>query len=215
MHVEGDLYVGPDGLTHPRHLLLANLDRLHGVENSGLPHLQRPSRLRLSPADELPAPLDVLDAVLDQLVGRVALAVRIADDLVSDGASEQLVDGYAERLALDVPQCYVDGADGAGVDALGGEEVATEHVLPQALRAEWVLADDKIGQVLDGLADGLSRSRHTRLAETVDARVGVDSDEEPAEGAGVEGDRGNLGDFHGRLQKERSATTYLPHRGES
>ena len=200
VHVEGYMDVGADGLAYPGNLLLAQEDGLHGVEDARLPRLQHPARLRLSPADELPALLDVFDAPLDQLVGGVALAVGIADDLVTDGAAQQLVDGQAERLALDVPQCYVDAADRAGVDALRGEEVATEHVLPEPLRAERVLSDDQLRQVLDSLGDGLPRQRHAHLAEAVDARVRIDSDEEPAEESRLDGDGGDFGDFHGRLR---------------
>jgi hypothetical protein len=118
--------------------------------------------------------LGVLDERLD---AAAALDVRVADDLVAGEAAEQLVDRDVERLALDVPEGDVDGGDGRGGDVAGREEAASEHLLPEALDLERVLADEERLEVLDGAGDGKLAAGEAAFADAPDALVGVHDDE--------------------------------------
>ena len=84
------------------------------------------------PSDELPTFVHSLNGVVDESLDGVALGVRVADDFVAGGTAEEFVYGSAYGLSFDVPEGDIDGADGAAVCALGGEEVASEHELPEA-----------------------------------------------------------------------------------
>ena len=132
----------------------------------------------LSGADELPALVDVFHAVVDDFLSGLAADMRVTDDFFARRASEDLVERHADGFCFDVPEGDVDAADGAGVDALGGEEQPAEHLLPEAFGFPWIGADDDFREVVDGECDGSSESGYTDLAEAVDSGVGVDSDDE-------------------------------------
>ena len=139
---------------------------------------KRPGRFGLSPADEFPAFFDAVEAVLDECFGGCTLGVGVADDFVADGSAEEFVDGHVDGFAFDVPKGDVDGADGASVDAVCGEEVSSEHELPEAFGFPWVGTDDDLCEVVDGFHDCASHAGDSNFAEAVDSGIGFDTYEE-------------------------------------
>ena len=148
----------------------------------------------------------------------VEAAAGVSLDPVAAGA-EQLVDRQLRDLAGDVPQRDVDAADRLHHDAapavLPG---AREHLLPQPLDQQRVLADQ---QRLQGfLDDGRGRAAaETGLADADGAVIGFDLDEQRAAlrlhpgGARVrrinaagQRDRADIGDFHGRRSSAGAGT---------
>ena len=198
--IEEQLDIRPDGVPHGGHLRLAQPDSLDRLQRA------RPSEragaggasLREAPARELPALLLGGQAALDEREGISALVVRVADDLVPHRPAQELVDRHAEGLALDVPERDVDGADRRAVGRVGGEEGAPEHVLPQALSRERVLADDDLGEVLQGGVDGRAPEGHADLAEAVYPLVGLHLDDVIAAAVLAQKRKAlDGGDFHG------------------
>ena len=150
------------------------------------------------------------DAV-DALALLVEPAAGIGLDPVAAGP-EQLIDRHFRDLAGDVPQRDVDAADRVHDDAappvLPG---AHEHLLPQPLDHQRVLADEQRLQILLDTGRGGAAAR-PRLADADRAVIGLDLDQQrPASrlhprGAGVrrlafigERDRADVLDLHGDL----------------
>ena len=108
--------------------------------------------------------------------------------VVAHRAAEQLVHGQLERLALDVPERQVHRADGVRLLAPRRIEPGDEHLLPDRLDAERILADERAGALLErvfrsALADagdpdvGLDGADHVALIEElIEIRRFVDSD---------------------------------------
>ena len=99
------------------------------------------------------------------LVGRVRHQHRrVRADAVPHGRAEQLVDGLAERLALDVPERDVETADRVDRDPAATEvDEAAVHLVPQALDIGRILADQRVAQAR---RDGVRAGRlHERLDE--------------------------------------------------
>ena len=128
--------------------------------------------------------------------GGVAAIVRVADDLVAHLAAQQLVDRHAQRLALDVVERDVDGGHRRREDALRGEEAAPEEHLPDVLDAERVLPDEDVLEVLDRADHGQLAPGDARLADAVDAFVGIDDDEQEVAVSGPHGITFDVGDLH-------------------
>ena len=92
---------------------------------------------------------------------------RVQLDVLARLAAEQLIERHVERLALDVPQRQVDGAERVQPLLAGRVEPVHEGGLPDHLGVERVLADDASGDVAD-------RVRRPALPDPGDAGVGVD-----------------------------------------
>ena len=133
--------------------------------------------LRLAPAHEFPAVFHSRDTPLDEFFCRRSLRVRVADYFVSDRAAHQPVNGHANGFALDVPEGDVYATDGTGVDLVGGEETASEHLLPEPLGRPRVLSDDYLREVFDGFLDCGSPEADAHFADAGDAGVCLDDDE--------------------------------------
>ncbi len=104
--------------------------------------------------------------------------MRIADNLVAHLVAEQVVNGHAERLALDVPQGDVDGGDGRGEDALCREEAAAEEHLPDVFAVHGVLADEQRLEVLDRADHRQFAAGNAGLAHAVQPLVRVHHDKQ-------------------------------------
>ena len=100
---------------------------------------------------------------LRQTGGRVQL------DVFARLTAEQLVERSTERLALDVPQREIDGAERVQPLLARRIEAVHERGLPDHLGIEGVAADDAAGDV----ANGVWRSA---LANAGDPGLGVDQD---------------------------------------
>ncbi len=103
---------------------------------------------------------------------------RIELDVLARLAAEQLIERHVQRLALDVPQRQVDGAERVQPLFAGRVEPVHEGGLPDHLGVEGVLADDASGDVAD-------RVRRPALADARNAGVGVDEDDHIALGEGL------------------------------
>ena len=163
-------------------------------------------------AERTPAELHGSEAVvaelrdaLRRLLGRVRHQHRrVRAHAVMRRAAEQLVDGLALGLALDVPQCDVDARQRVeGDPAAADVDQAAVHLPPEPLDVARILADqqvveragDRVGaRALDEGGDGL-RGR-VDLADADDALVGRDPDHEIVLAA--------VGDpvVHGRLTQD-------------
>ena len=84
-------------------------------------------------------------------------------------------------------------------DVAGREEAAAEHLLPEPLDLERVLADQERLEVLDGAGDGQLAAAEAALADAPDALVGVHDDEGVVALArpGRDDERLDVGDLHG------------------
>src|SRR5262249_46226866 len=94
----------------------------------------------------------------------------VAFNVAAGGAAEKLPDGDAERFALDVPERHVYRALGVQLLAAGRVEIASIIDLPQMIDAQWILADDHLRALLDGVL-------RAALADANDPGVGFDSDD--------------------------------------
>src|SRR4030095_9567027 len=73
----------------------------------------------------------------------------VAFAVVAHRAAKQFVDWQPERLALDVPQREVHGAQGVRLFAPGRIEPRDEHLLPDRLDLEGILANQRARALLD------------------------------------------------------------------
>lgn len=115
-------------------------------------------------------------AFFEHLFDRLLVDVAVDAGFGPTCAPEQLVDGHAKRLALDVPESDVDGRDG-GVDGLALEVAEPVHHVPVVLDVEGPLADQILGEAFDGSAGGGDVAPVACLAITDDALVGLDAGE--------------------------------------
>ena len=140
-------------------------------------------------------------------LGRRSVPAAVAPDLVAHLAAQQLVDGHAQRLALDVVEGHLDTGRGAVLDRTAACEVVVVHRLPELFDAEGVLADDQLAKLLDHRND--SHRATGRVAPADNALVSLNLDKDKVPGREVEhrvnGDAGrgrdgaDLGDFHGTV----------------
>ena len=135
-------------------------------------------------------------------------AREVALAVVAGGASEQLVHRHVQRLALDVPERQVQGAQRVRLLAARRVEPGDVRLLPDGLDPERVLADQRARHLLE-------RVLRAALAEARDAEVGLDRDQHVAlieEGIQVrrpvEADAGDL-----RLRQVGARVRSRPHEG--
>src|SRR5690606_33592464 len=106
--------------------------------------------------------------------------VAVDGDAVAEAAAEEVPDRLAEDLALDVPERGLDGGHRAAADR--AEQAVAHgggvHLGPEAVDMSGVLADEDVGEVVDGRLDDARPAG--ALADALDAFVGQDLDEEPA-----------------------------------
>ena len=138
------------------------------------------------------------------------------------GAAEQLVDRLAEQLALDVPQRDVERGQRAGQRALRPElDAGVQQRVEQHGMIERVLADQRRRQVVaDDAERGEAALHRRRLADAVDAVIGVDAHEgavlrrlvvrRPAHLEGVD-----AGDLHGAAPSLSLQSTPAPARRQA
>ena len=107
------------------------------------------------------------------------MGVSIDSDPIAHLTAKQLADRYIEGFAFDVPQGHLDAGHGATADDTGHAVThdRAQHLMPDALDGEGILADNDGGQIFD------SRLDHSRpatgLANPVDAAIRLYPHEEP------------------------------------
>ncbi len=115
---------------------------------------------------------------LADLLGRAS--VRIDADTPSRRSAEKFVDGHAEGLALDVPQGLVDAAQRTGKQWPAAVEGMAIDGLPVMSDVTRILADKIRLDLANGGDASSGAAFEDRLAQTDDASVGVDLEEQPA-----------------------------------
>ena len=112
-------------------------------------------------------------------------------------AAEQLVDGHAERFAVYIPECDVDGADRGGQGVGAGEETAAEHHLPEVFPAHRILADEPVPEGQDDLLYGQFAPGQAAFADPVDPLVRLYLDDEIVSAATPDREDFDVGNAHG------------------
>ena len=119
------------------------------------------------------------DAFVEEPLGLLAGSVELQGggvdaDLGSDCTAKEFVDGHAERLSLDVPQCDIECGYrahlGAAISGVIGE---SEHRLPMSFDRERVATDEQWAEVVM-YSRFDDRGGVEGFAETDNALVGVD-----------------------------------------
>jgi hypothetical protein len=146
---------------------------------------------------------------LVEVLHLAAAEVPVQTDVISDRAAPQLVTRNAVNLAEDVPERDVDPAHrGAANDVVAVPEVLAEHHLPEVLDPRRVLADDQLGEVLDGADHGTRVPLEGGLAPAVEpGLVRQDAHEDPVAHPRVADVRLDGGDPHAPLRMLSSSPT--------
>ena len=84
-------------------------------------------------------------------------------DLVANLAAQQLMNGNAQRLALDVPHGLLQTGDRARQDGAAAIEAAAVEHLEGVLDLRGVLADELLGQLAHARLNGLRLALDNRL----------------------------------------------------
>jgi hypothetical protein len=170
------------------------IDQYFGVAGCAFGSGREAHVVRLVLADRSPAELDcgeahreqALDACGDRLFGFRHQQRRIRTHPIALAHAEQLADGLAELLALDVPKRDVDAADRMHRCATPAVVHRSQvHAPPEAFDVQRVLADQhvaqtrrdemRMGRIENGLHD-LGGGIH--FADARDAFVGMDADDQ-------------------------------------
>src|SRR5690606_4977911 len=109
----------------------------------------------------------------------VAADPPVDPDTVADRAAEQLMHRHIEGFAEDVPQRLVQTGQRTREYGTAPVERRLAHQLPQILDPAWVLADQQIGQFVDGGPHGVGPALHHGFTPPDQTRVGLDPAEQP------------------------------------
>ncbi|MND77620.1 hypothetical protein D3C80_693060 [compost metagenome] len=174
MQLEADIHFEADGLADPLDELGARL-HLRGMgavmDAVGIVHQ------RIEMADGGKSLLLAHLRLLDEFVGAASLDPGVKTDAVTHAAAEQLVDGYAQRLALDIPERHVDGGYRA-VDRRTRVVVGAQHHIPVPFDRRRVLPFQKPPEALDGGGGGIIMPPSAALAVADNALVSGDAHEQ-------------------------------------
>jgi hypothetical protein len=113
------------------------------------------------------------------VAGAVSADPRICADTIPHLPAEQLMHRLAERLALDVPQGLVDARDRTHENGATAVEATAVHDRPQVLDVRRILADEQVGELIDGGSHGCCLAFEDRLTPSHDPLIGFDLEEQP------------------------------------
>ena len=123
--------------------------------------------------------------------------MRVHADPVAHGATEELVDRHAERLAQDVPAGLLDSGNRAHPDDAEPPEGLPVELLVEVLDAGRVLADQHGLEILHSAGHGPRLPFQRRFAPAAKAvLIGFHFDEHPVAHLGVNHERADVCDFH-------------------
>ena len=208
--VDHDVDVVADGIAHRGD---AALGMAHGSEA-----LERPRRRHRHRLERREALLDHAGRQLAEALRLAALVevlhlalaeMAVEANVIAHRPAPELVARDAVHLAEDVPQCDVDAAHRrAADDVVAVPEVLAEHHLPEVLDPGRVLADDQLGQILDGTDDRPRVPLERRLAPAVETvLVGDDANEHPVPHPRIADVRLDRGDLHAAPLSPSSSAT--------
>jgi hypothetical protein len=148
-------------------------------------HLLQPRYERLGAHGQVAALEEALDRTQG---GGDVFAVRVSVDQYSVArlAAKELVHGHPGRLAFDVPEREIDGADRVHRHRPAAPVGASIEVLPDVLDLAGVATDQERADVIGEVTrDGQLAPVQGRVAESGKARLGcqLQGDEVPARGA--------------------------------
>jgi hypothetical protein len=134
-------------------------------------------------------------------------AVRpVEADAVADRPPEQLVDGHAERLGLEVEQGILDGADRLLDHAPAGLATDGVELGDDGLEGPGIATDHLGGQPVDHRGDAEPAERLVVLAPADQPIVGGELEEVEVALAGIGVQVLHPGDLHGVLPERLTAT---------
>ncbi len=147
--------------------------------------------------------------LVDHLGDGRAVGVPVHGDPVTAPAAEELVDGEAGGLALDVPERGVDGRDGRHGDRTATPVAALVEVLPGVLDAGRVPAHEERADVVGEVAgDGQLAAVESRVADAGDALVRGDLEGHEVAARGGHDDLG-VDDLHPLTSASASCTVAI------
>ena len=199
-----------DGIAHRRDAALGMPHGREALERHRRRHrhrLERGEALLDHAGRELAEPLRL--AALVEVLHLPLAEMAVEPHVVAHRPAPELVARDAVHLAEDVPERDVDAAHRrAADDVVAVPEVLAEHHLPEVLDPRRVLADDQLGQILDGADDRPRVPLERRLAPAVEAvLVGDDADEHPVAHPRVADVRLDRGDLHAAPLSPSSSST--------
>ena len=163
MHFDQQLHIVSDRLAHGFKLLDGDALRLDGDEQSAMVE-----GVALERGESL---LCVAQSVLHRILDGEAIPPAVTPELVAHRAAEELIDGNAERLPLDVPERNLDAANSRHLHHTATHMEVMIERLPVLLDAVRVLADEHLAELFDHTGD---RERAgCCLAPACDALVGL------------------------------------------
>ena len=165
--------------------LVARDEALRGAERVELERLEALGQHRLGRLEE----------GFRRTLGAIP-AIGIAEHAVAHPSAEQLMDRHAETFAEDVPAGDLDRRDDRAMDMAAVERDAVEHALGERVDAARILADRKVLEFVHAGLGRLDEAVQRALADAMDARVGMDPDEQPVLPAGADREGLDLGDLH-------------------
>ena len=104
---------------------------------------------------------------------------RVGADPIPDLPAEELMHRLAKRLALDVPQCLIDSGDRTHEDGTTAVEATAVHDRPQVLDVRRILADEQVGELINGGSNGGCLAFDDGFAPSHDPFIGFDLEEQP------------------------------------
>src|SRR5690606_26262530 len=110
--------------------------------------------------------------LLDDHIGVVTPYPAVHLHLLAHRPSEQLVNGEACRLSLDVPKCLVNTGDGTHQDGAATVKTTAVQHLPHILYIVGRPTDDVGRQFVDAGGDRIGTPLHDRFAPADDPLLG-------------------------------------------
>ncbi len=198
VQVDAPVAVGAHRVAYVAAVLFDAADHRAGVEDRPDRHVARAHAKRpVAGFHRRVSPLFQAEGGVGRGTRRSRAAGRVALAVVARQAAEQLVHRQAERLALDVPQREIEGAEGVGLLPARRVEPRDVGLLPDPLDPKGILANQRARDLLEGvpgaaLADagdadvGFNGHHHVALVEQ---RVEVGRTEDPDASDGGLGQR--------------------------
>jgi hypothetical protein len=118
------------------------------------------------------------EGILGQFLRGVSGQVAVDPHPLARRPAEEVVNGNAEPLPLEVPERNVDPGDRAHDHLSGRPECAANHLAPPVLDPRRVLPDQQVAEVVEDAEHAASATGEARLADPCQPLVGADEHDE-------------------------------------
>jgi hypothetical protein len=118
------------------------------------------------------------ERILCQLLRGAPCQVAVDAHAPARGTAEEVVNGNAEPLSLQIPQRDVDPGDGAHDHLSGRPERASDHLAPPVLDFCRVLPYEQLAEVVEDAQYAAPAPGQARLADARQPLVGADEHDE-------------------------------------